>query len=171
MEYSQTHYGVMCDNCKACPIIGSIFKCPYCPNSDSCGNCVKKYGTCGKCHYDLCFAYQLKNVSGWANGRCKRCSKNVDYCLCTGKNTTCWDEGRCKSCAKNVDYCICGDSNYCTVNWSNGKCTRCSKNVEYCVCGQGKNTTNWNNGKCTACSKNVDYCICGQENSTRNWNN
>ncbi len=79
MESNQTHYGVMCDNCRACPIVGNRYKCPLCPNSDSCGNCVKKIGTCGKCKYDLCFAYQLKNVSGWANGKCKRCSKNVDY--------------------------------------------------------------------------------------------
>ncbi len=85
MESNLIHYGVMCDHCKTSPIAGNRYKCPMCPNSDSCSNCLKKIGTCAKCSFDLCFAHKVKNLSGWAGGKCKRCAKAVDYVFARGK--------------------------------------------------------------------------------------
>ena len=37
------HSGVMCDQCKKCPIIGVRFKCAICPDFDFCEECEKKF--------------------------------------------------------------------------------------------------------------------------------
>jgi hypothetical protein len=67
------------------PILGRRNKCTICPNTDLCDGCVNYSKQCPKCSNEINYAYfpNQKNQSGWSNDRCSKCSKDVDYCICT----------------------------------------------------------------------------------------
>lgn len=44
VEKKPVHKNVICDKCKAAPIVGSRFKCAVCANYDLCEKCEEKYG-------------------------------------------------------------------------------------------------------------------------------
>ncbi|KAI1899483.1 hypothetical protein AGOR_G00062260 [Albula goreensis] len=70
-ERSDKHLGIICNNCKVCPITGKCFKCSICNYYYLCEACFN-----GHCHPQHPFAFRAKRFHQWTSLRQSRSRKS-----------------------------------------------------------------------------------------------